>query len=261
MQDRIAHQLNDLNKNFYRTVAESFSSTRQSAWAGWNLCFHAVDLANQTEARILDVACGNQRFADYAVRVLPNTSLTYIGIDANEQLSRALARDHGCMTETVAVDVIESALDGSLRDKLLGEVLNGDMVDLAASFGFMHHVPTKEARMALIGALVESCRPRGYCCVSFWQFLNDARLSRKAERDTVLGLDALGLAHDDLDRNDYLLGWQDLAGVFRYCHHYSNAEISELAASVSDRARVVAQFLADGRTSTLNSYLILQRTE
>ena len=60
------------------------------------------------------------------------------------------------------------------------------------------------------------------------------------------------------DQGDRLLGWQDRQDSFRYCHHFSGAEIDALAASVAGRAHPIARFRADGRSGDLNDYLVLQ---
>lgn len=60
------------------------------------------------------------------------------------------------------------------------------------------------------------------------------------------------------NEGDYLLGWRNLPGVYRYCHSFSDEEIDSLATLVADRAKCVARFRADGRTGSLNEYLVLQ---
>ena len=62
----------------------------------------------------------------------------------------------------------------------------------------------------------------------------------------------------NLDANDYLLGWQQTQGVFRYCHHFAEEEVKALVASVSDVAQLADCFRADGRTGNLNEYLVFR---
>ena len=66
------------------------------------------------------------------------------------------------------------------------------------------------------------------------------------------------LQADCLEAGDFVLGWQDRPGAYRYCHHFSAAEIDRLVDAVPE-ARLVARFGADGRTGTLNEYLVLRR--
>ena len=60
------------------------------------------------------------------------------------------------------------------------------------------------------------------------------------------------------NEGDYLLGWRNTPGAYRYCHSFSDEEIDSLVASVADKAQCVARFRADGRTGNLNEYLVLQ---
>lgn len=128
--------------------------------------------------------------------------------------------------------------------------------DLSVSFGFMHHVPLQEHRAALLRMLVNQTRPGGSVAVSFWRFLNDASLAKKAHATHGAALEELALP--PLDEGDFLLGWNNAPGAYRYCHSFSDDEIDELARSVADRASVAARFAADGRTRNLNTYLVLE---
>jgi hypothetical protein len=120
----------------------------------------------------------------------------------------------------------------------------------------MHHVPLAEHRAAILAALVEQTRPGGFVAVSFWQFLNDETRAFKAQATQARALQELGLPQ--LGDNDFLLGWKNTPGTYRYCHSFTDAEIDQLAESVARRASTLARFTADGRTGKLNSYLILR---
>ena len=259
MNKDTAYRLNDVNKSFYETVADSFGRTRQSSWAGWNLCLHDMQFNEARQIRVLDLACGNQRFGDYVARVFPGIDIQYTGVDNNVELSSRLALKHECDARVCALDAVGAALDGTLAKCLHEEALMGQSCDMAVAFGFMHHVPSFEARANVVRALVESCNPEGYVCLSFWQFMKDTRLARKAENDTVSAYAELGLSAAEMDANDYFLGWQDVEGAYRYCHHFTKQEIDDLVQSVADLADEIDRFEADGRTSVLNQYAVLKR--
>ncbi len=134
--------------------------------------------------------------------------------------------------------------------------------DLAVCFGFMHHVPGAELRRAVLSRLIDGVRPGGIVVVSFWQFMNDERIARKAARSLDLALAQppfAGFASSSLEEGDHLLGWQADDAAFRYCHHFSTTEIDQLAASVSPLAAPIDTFSADGSNHSLNRYLVLQR--
>ncbi|MDR0347473.1 MAG: class I SAM-dependent methyltransferase, partial [Coriobacteriales bacterium] len=60
------------------------------------------------------------------------------------------------------------------------------------------------------------------------------------------------------DTNDYLLGWKNVPGAYRYCHSFTEAEIDALVESVASSAPVISRFSSDGRGDKLNTYLLLQ---
>ena len=97
--------------------------------------------------------------------------------------------------------------------------------------------------------------------VSFWRFLNDEGLAHKARSTTDEALTSLGPAfpREALDGNDFLLGWSNLPGVYRYCHSFLESEIDQLIAAVSPEAALVSRFASDGRTGDLNTYVVLRR--
>ena len=133
---------------------------------------------------------------------------------------------------------------------------------LTVCFGFMHHVPDGTLRRAVLDALVDATAPDGIVAVSFWRFMDDPRLARKARAaDGAAAADPPfeGFSPAALEPGDHFLGWQDDPRPLRYCHHFDEAEIDELASSVASQARETARFSADGASGTLNRYLVLQK--
>lgn len=96
----------------------------------------------------------------------------------------------------------------------------------------------------------------GHVAVSFWRFLNSDKLAKKAWETTARAQAELGIPA--LPPNDFLLGWQETRGLYRYCHHFDDAEINRLLAAVADVAVPVARFAADGKTGNLNEYVVLR---
>ena len=104
--------------------------------------------------------------------------------------------------------------------------LEGGAADLVACFGFFHHVPTTEARRRLLQELLSYTRTGALCCVSLWRPMSDRRIARRARESTRAGLRSLGLSEKELDKGDYLLGWQGRPDTWRYwpktCRQYIN---------------------------------------
>ena len=273
MDNATAQNLIDLNTRFYAEHAASFSATRSAPWEGWR---HVADIARDrfgdtpVSLRVFDLACGNLRFERFLAEQLPHASLHVTAIDncpalavGTDQLARVDYRSLDILTSLLAKS--DHGSDGAIADprtSALDTAFPHANCDLAVCFGFMHHVPGAELRRAVPSRLIDGVRPGGIVVVSFWQFMNDERIARKAARSLDLALAQppfAGFASSSLEEGDHLLGWQADDAAFRYCHHFSTTEIDQLAASVSPLAAPIDTFSADGSNHSLNRYLVLQR--
>ncbi len=239
--------LRELNNRFYAACADSFSATRAMPWQGWHRC---VALAPHVRPlRVLDVACGNMRFESFLESELgEGAPLELYAIDdcgslvpSREQISFQ------------NLDIIAALEDGSFA-RLIG----APSCDFVGCFGFFHHVPGFDCRANLMRALVDKAALGGVVCVSFWRFMDDARLAARATRD----LSSFGLCGSvALEENDYFLGWQHEPGLARYCHHFTEGEVQRLVriACEGGRAEVIDEFFADGKSGELNRYVVLRK--
>lgn len=215
-----------------------------------------VGASGQEPLCVFDLACGNLRFERYLADALPGRMLSGWAVDNCDPLVEAGERNESDALSRIAfqnLDVIEQLFAGCLRESLEAPDAS---CDLAVSFGFMHHVSLERWRVELLRALIAKVRPGGFVAVSFWRFLNSDKLARKAKETTIRARAELGIP--ELPPNDYLLGWQDTQGLYRYCHHFDEPEIERLLAMVADSADLVSRFEADGKTGNLNEYVVLR---
>ncbi len=266
-----AQQLCQLNNRFYEENAASFSAARQSGWPGWEKCLQAAGLRGPEqeagggqepvgglkELHIADLACGNLRFEAFLEQKMPQTRLSALALDACESLP-ALRSD----TRFARCDIIEELSRGTLRQTLANtwENTGTPRADLAVCFGFMHHIPLPEWRAQLLEAMLSAVKPGGFVCISFWRFADDEGLANKARRTHAQGCAQLGLSPAAFNEGDFLLGWKNREGSYRYCHSFTDADIDGLAAALPPNAKTAARFRADGRTGNLNEYLVLQKS-
>lgn len=251
-----AEQLSRITSEFYAQQVQSFSATRQMPWQGWQKCLDAMpQLLVGEKPSVLDIGCGNLRFARFLCDEAGIVPEKYFAVDNCKPLVES--GDAGAYVSELAfieLDVIKSLLDNRLSSELTVPAC-----DLVVAFGFLHHVPGVDKRLQLLRTLLEKAKPGGFVCVSFWQFMNSQKLAAKAQETTTQGLRALGIDTSELEENDYLIGWQDKANTWRYCHHFSQEELDEFLASLGSDVHVCAQFSADGKDNNLNRYVILQR--
>lgn len=262
--------LNEMNRSFYQNQCQSFSDTRQSPWTGWKRCLeiffeqkklgalgeHKHHTLCQGQGRsdttaavsVFDLACGNLRYEAYLASALPRANLSFYAVDNCDDLAVSdisAAYQH--------VDVMEVLL----QDEPLESKFSAPACDMVVAFGFMHHVPSMHFREQVLQALVSQALPGGLIFISFWQFLNNDGLAAKAQITHEQAVSELNLP--PLERNDFILGWKQQPGAYRYCHSFTEEEIDTLAQSVSTQACVVDRFYADGRDESLNTYLVLRK--
>ncbi|MCB0023555.1 MAG: class I SAM-dependent methyltransferase, partial [Caldilinea sp.] len=84
MRQAVQQRLLDLNRQFYAIVADEFDRTRQGLPAGMVMLARQLAATLPASGRVLDVGCGNGRFA----RALAEAGVAahYTGIDGDARL-------------------------------------------------------------------------------------------------------------------------------------------------------------------------------
>lgn len=240
---------NELNQSFYAEVADTFDATRKIPWQGWDELIPALDelytrLREDESLKVLDLACGNFRFERWLCQS-GFSRVDALGIDTSDCLAAMPPKDSSYLRRDV--------LTLSKKDEL-------PKVHLAVCFGFMHHVPHEQLRLKIMHTMAEQVRPEGLMALSFWQFLNDERLSKKAV-DTTRRYLIRHPEHKLAHPRDYLLTWQH-QDTLRFCHAFTKDEVGSLcSAFLSQHPNFTLQeaYEAEGATQNLNAYVIFKR--
>ncbi len=259
--------LNRLTTEFYAAQAESFSATRHSKWTGWeklvpyvkkNMASRSINPGDTYS--ILDLAAGNLRFEHFIAGKFPNLHLAIRTVDNNSDL---------VSNSPFELDAVEMHhLNVSIINDLVAgldpcETPDNTAFDLACSFGFMHHIPSYSLRLDFINHMIDHTQKDGLIVLSFWQFMYAGKFAVKAIHETNKALEALQGEYpnlkDDLQVNDYMLGWKETENTYRYCHHFDDEEIDELLEDLGKRVEVVGRYNSDGRGEAMNCYLVLQK--
>lgn len=289
MNRDFASSLIQLNNTFYREHAASFSDTRQAPWPGWirtmDVALKQLDIeAIERPLRVFDLACGNMRFEHFLSGGLlmakgaraddPQTDesfpIEFYGVDSCQDLAID-ARGHALRIPNLhfqELDVLDALM--KLNPACPPSTLfDAPLADVTVCFGFMHHVPSGEYRVRVLDALVRQTRPGGIIAISFWEFMNDERMAKKAVRAEAraeLTPPFEGYDSAQFEVGDHLIGWQNDRHAYRYCHHFDDAQITELVHGVRTfyksgevPVRELERFHADGRSGDLNRYVILKR--
>lgn len=243
--------LNEINRAFYSSHAAAFSATRQSAWQGFERALPWIRDARpaHTVQRILDVGCGNGRFAEALLGAL-DARFAYLGIDASEELlaePRARLADRPGL-HFAAHDFVADTLEPALGTGCFHTIL---------LLGVLHHVPGRATRQRLLAECAQRLEPGGVLVLTLWRFEQLERLRKRLvpwEELPARGGPALDLA--ELEPGDHLLPFGPGAGALRYCHALSDDESRDLLASVP--LERMDTWLADGETEDLNAWCVLR---
>jgi 2-polyprenyl-3-methyl-5-hydroxy-6-metoxy-1,4-benzoquinol methylase len=249
METTTIRQLNQLNQQFYQTVAESFDKSRQYFWQGWAQLEPYLEKLqeNQKQLTVLDVGCGNGRFAEFLLE--KKLQFNYVGVDNNQKLLSIAAKN---LTKTKIkfelkkIDLVEELLSGTLSQNFEKKF------DLIVAFGILHHIPSFELRLKFFQELATLIKPPAYLITTAWQFALENRFSNRVIKPNAINLDPR-----DLEKNDFILDWRKGQRAFRYCHFVDENEVEKIDKSLKS-LKLEKTFLADGKSGKLNRYLIFQ---
>jgi len=251
VRPEVVERLLSINREFYQSFAEPFRATRGRLQPGVMRALESVPL----EANMLDLGCAHGLLAkEMSGR---DFSGNYLGLDSSPMLLDSVP-DHlhpphyrFALADLSKEDWPETARTflelGSASEQGVPESSNP--FDWAFAFAVLHHLPSSDLRASTAAAIGLLLRPGGRVAVSVWDFLASPRL-----RDRVVPWDKVGISEKDVDGGDYLVDWREGGSGVRYVHHFTQAELSELAEDGS--FRVMDDYRSDGENSQLGLYQI-----
>ena len=249
MDRETARRLNALTRHFYESSAIGFRAARELAWPSWWQVLEILSpaLADLSRVSVLDVGCGNGRFAHLLSASL-RQPFTYMGLDGSPQLvGLAEQRLRGVPESRCAVwDFVE---------KDFSDLPDRDF-NLIAAFGVLHHVPGFSRRREFLAGLCRLLLRGGTLALSTWRLRPEGELRRK-----VLPWEELGsytgepIDSRQLEPGDHLI-LKENQGV-RYCHFLGPLEMGELLQGLP--LTPIASFDADGLNAPLNHYVLLRK--
>jgi len=246
MDSLVINKLTQLNRDFYQQVAQPFSDSRQQAWEGWQQLADQgfFEIWQNRPIRVLDVGCGNGRFGLFLSSVLKRENIEYWGVDQNA----CLLEKAETALKAAEVPHVLSVADVISDSKFL-ESLPEQSFDLIVLFGVLHHVPSSQLRSQLFSRIQTLLTLTGKYVFATWRFLDNQKLKTKIVEPILVGLSA-----NDLEKNDFIIDWQRQTSAYRYCHYYTETEVTKLLQET--HLKLKSSFLADGRDHQTNQYFI-----
>jgi tRNA (uracil-5-)-methyltransferase TRM9 len=227
-------RLIDLNQQFYLSFAEPFSATRQRLQPG------VIRILEQISPQddLLDLGCGNGELARELSRC--GHQGVYTGVDFSPTFLDEARQGQPANFRFILADLSIPGWNASLASSHFNAVM---------AYAVLHHLPGWELRIELLRKMKPLLKPDGRFIHSEWQFLNSPRLSARLQP-----WESIGLSAQEVDPGDYLLDWRHGGTGLRYVHHFSEAELADLAAQAG--FEVVESFYSDGETRNLGLYQV-----
>ncbi len=257
MSPKTIRRLNQINLDFYAKVGSKIWNTNMNYyWEGWENLARLVQPPKNKVLRVLDLGCGNGRFAHFLAETFVNLQIKYVGVDFSKPM----------------IDLFEDSLFQNLQTKFLTLDLiknnwsqelsfNKQKFDLIGMFGLLHHIPSYQLRLRIIQNLIELMADNGVLAMTFWRFLDLPRLKKRIVKpETTTGrldFQRLGLEPKDLELGDYILDWVKIYHSFRFSHYFYDQEIKKLVQDLN--LKIIAKYINDGRNQDRNKYLVLQK--
>ncbi len=234
--------LRRINSDFYSRHAAEFDRTRHpGGWPGWQRVVETAVSPTGRPLRVLDLGCGNGRFALFLTRkpeLLGHTPFTYQGIDLSSELV-----DHA-RAATADLDRIRFEVD-DIENCALDEAT----VDLVTLFGVLHHLPGFDTRRRTLERAASAVAPGGLLALTCWQFADDPGF----ERRRLDWASEAGVDPAELEPGDHLLRWgPGDSQARRYCHHTGEPELDRLVSGLP--LAEVARYRSDGPGGRQNLY-------
>lgn len=260
MKTSVIRKLNQLNHDFYQKISTEFDQSRHFYWPGWYQLLPYLETINTNSSgfKVLDLGCGNGRFAEFLVDEAKPTTLTYTGVDTNDQLLAITKQklDRLQVNHSVfALDLVESLLNFSLRTKFAPQ-----SYDLISLLGVIHHIPSQDLRRELLETVVSLLKEGGLLLLAAWQFADFPRFIHKVVPPEDM-LQRLEIDQSEIEPNDYFLTWERGQHAVRYCHHTTPSEVHTLLAPLlkQQAIEILKEYRADGKEQAANAYFIIRK--
>jgi tRNA (uracil-5-)-methyltransferase TRM9 len=204
-----------LNRDFYQSVSKEFSITRQKPWIGWNRAVESAVETLQLGKEVIKVLdIGCGNGRFYDFISRKVENIKYTGVDINNDFINE-AKGKYNKASFIKQDIFKNL------EKIKGNY------NFVCAFGVTHHISGDSFRSQWFSKLPNLLDKKGVLILTFWNFKDKP--------------------------GDYFLGWKSRKDVQRYCHQYSEKEITEIIETYKGKSlKLIDRYTSDKE----NLYLI-----
>ncbi len=255
MKKSTLKKLSETNYNFYQTAGMFWNPSENYFWQGWSkLLPHIRNLELKIKSeklKVLDLGCGNGRFANFLKQHFVNTEIEYTGLDSSDFLltqAEAKKQQNFAKFEILKTDFLFDNWPEQVKD---------EEFDLVVAFGLLHHIPGYQNRLKILENARNLLDKNGLLILTTWQYLDVERLRKRvvsAEKRIQI-LNKLGIQGSELETGDNFLNWVKLVESIRFSHYFSPEELQKLLLDL--KMNLIEKYQDDGRTGNVNGYFVL----
>lgn len=187
-------------KNVYETIADDFNRTRYSYW---DYVYNFI-ISLKPDTTMLDMGCGNGKYL--GVR----NDLNLYALDNCENLIEIVKNKYP-LVKTFISDVSTTPFENNKFDYII-------------SIAVIHHLSSEIRRLEMIKEIIRILKPNGKALITAWAI--EQTSTKTLEKVTKI-----------LDRNDYLIPWEDKKNKIisqRFYHLFEKDEFENLLKNFSN---------------------------
>ena len=204
MDSKFAKKLVAKTRDDYNRISDHFSSTRQFIWPEIANALDKIKI--KKKSNVLDLGCGNGRFAKYFL----DKEINYYGYDISEELIKIAQKNNpkGCFSS----------------GDLLKTPYRNNTFDLLISIATLHHIPSSEMREQALKEVKRVLKSDGIAVISIWYFWHQPKYLKSIIKTGAKKI----LGQSGLDFGDFMMPWKDekqKTQAERYMHSWRKKEL------------------------------------
>ena len=240
-----------LNKEFYDKIGKHWNNKPDYFWAGWDklLPYIKSKIESCESVSILDLGCGNGRFAAYLNTYFPDAKISYTGTDYAFDDKIKVSYGDNIKVKFVSQDLLQETW-----------LFQENTFDIIVAFGLIHHIPGIRLTNVFLDNIQKYLDKNGLCVITTWQYMRLERLQKRImtgiEKQEIQS--KMAISESEFRPGDNFLDWVKGNSGVRFSHYFTELEMVNLLAD--HNLKSVETYLADDREQNRNQYFVIKKS-